>query len=327
MIPDEVHMTVPKSKQIIDPIRHHIERLRILELDFQCQAMETISLGPDYQLKGNRIRGGLGHWLRAVSCARKEFTNCKKSPCPEKSRCFYYLAFEDDTPHPYAVKPVLDGKKTYAKDDIFVFTLVLIGDAIPYMYRFIKAFELLGREEGIGQGRGKFTIRDVSPVRIHEGTDFFTGGKTRRNQHVLRFLSPLTLDEEKQGIYTGDRPFPLRFFAENLIRRIINLTNFYGGGIDYDRKEMGEPITRRLDEILGHMEKVRCEKDPVSYEGTRHSSRAGKQGKPQSLKGVTGELELKGDLSALMPYLKIGEVIGTGSNTTIGFGRFEIRKE
>ena len=311
-------MTAMKTKKTIDPIRQHIRHLRLIELTFHCEAQSAISFGPD-MLKGNRLRGGLGHALRAVSCAMRPNAPC--APCTMKDKCFYYLGFEIDKPHPYLIRPVYDGKQSYKNGDAFSFSLVLIGDGIPYAYRFIKAFELLG-SQGIGRGRGQFLVRDVWPSAAHEASEFFTGARATRKRHTIRLLSPLRLEHEEQGLFSIDGPFPFLFFLRNLVNRIVNLNNLFGENADYERTA----VNTAIEELLRQAEDIRCEENLSWFEGERHSARSRSQ-KPQKIEGFLGELRLHGDLKPFLPYLRIGEIIGAGSNTTIGFGRFEIRKQ
>ena len=289
-----------------------------MELIFHCRAIETIRLGPDI-MKGNRIRGGFGSCLKAVSCKKQELASCK--PCQEKGQCFYFLAFDDNTPHPYVFKQVFDGKEKYEKNDIFSFNLVLTGVAINYMYRFIRAIELLGKH-GIGQGRGRFEICDAWPEGHFEAQQFFGGRKQNGSDYRLNFMTPLCLTDENYGKYMGNEPFFFSLFVRSLILRIINLVNLYAEGTHYDRAIMGDIIKARIEQLAEIAEKIQIKASTLDwFKGERHPS--GRKEK-QPIEGFLGELHLDGDLSLFMPYLKIGEIVGAGSLTTMGFGRFEV---
>ena len=68
-------------------------------------------------------------------------------------------------------------------------------------------------------------------------------------------------------------------------------------------------------------EALEDERDLRWYDWQRYSSR---QRQEMALGGVIGEWRLRGDLSALSPWLWLGQWLHAGKNATMGLGRYEV---
>jgi hypothetical protein len=73
-------------------------------------------------------------------------------------------------PHPFILESSTNSRKSYQEGEDFSFGLILIGRATDYLPYFIYAFEELGCI-GIGKGRGKYELREVSEEAGED--DFF----------------------------------------------------------------------------------------------------------------------------------------------------------
>jgi CRISPR-associated endoribonuclease Cas6 len=49
-----------------------------------------------------------------------------------------------------------------------------------------------------------------------------------------------------------------------------------------------------------------------------------RQGRRVKYEGVIGRFRYSGDLDSFIPYLKLGEKIHVGKNTSFGFGKYKI---
>ncbi len=282
------------------------------KLRFNLKTMEAIHLGPD-EKKGDIWRGGFGEALRRLACFyRWEPTDCIS--CDKTMNCFYYVYFESCIPHPYVIRPSIDLKRVYAKGDVIHLDIILIGNAIEHVDKFIKTMEELGRI-GIGANRGRFRIKEVDigePINLN---DFLCTDIQPIEELVIEFLTPLKLKEGEKGIIYDKVPFET--FFKLLIKRVINLNNLYCNGGNYDKKE----IEREKQALLRKAKKIEDKSFTTWKDYKRFSSR---QNKSMKIGGQIGMMELKGEIKPFYPFLRLGEIIGVGLNTTSGFGRYRL---
>jgi CRISPR-associated endoribonuclease Cas6 len=295
------------------------ETLRFLEGNFRAGRLslmltpqERVALGPDLK-KGDRWRGGILETLRRLSdrvCFYwKSPPAC--SDCDMKPQCMYHNYFLSEKPRPFILVPVLDGREKYGRNDTFQLDIILIGDAIDYHERFIEIIELLGRL-GIGAGRGAFFIKDALMADMEMPS--YHCGVLNTERIKLSLRTPLKIKDEKNSIYYEDIPFET--FFKFLFNRICNLTNLYCGVPDVG-KAVIEKEKRGLMQIAQNVTVIRRTK----WDGEeRYSSR---QKEKLKIEGQVGRLELSGELKPFYPFLKLGEIVGVGSDTVIGFGRYE----
>ena len=101
--------------------------------------------------------------------------------------------------HPgHMLHPALDMKSAYIRGEKFQLDLFLIGNAANQIYRFIKVIERLGMQ-GIGGGRGKFFVVDVTTSEIEFSR--MSNEKAKSREHLLELLTPVKI-KEKGADYT-----------------------------------------------------------------------------------------------------------------------------
>lgn len=143
------------------------------------------------------------------------------------------------------ITPPLDKKKKYSKNDELTFELTLIGTSIDYLPYFVYTFDELGKT-GIGKGRGKFELRDVTEW---DGVRFKTIYSSE-NKTLLRdlgrfdtgkFLSSSVPEKIRAISLRLVTPMRLKFndalsrrlefhiLFRNLLRRISLLSYFHCG--------------------------------------------------------------------------------------------------
>jgi hypothetical protein len=175
------------------PLRH----FQFAQFQFLLKALDTINL-PAY--KGSTFRGAFGHAFKKVVCINREKI-C--NTCLLKEKCVYSYVFEtpppSDTskmrkypfaPHPFVITPPLEEKRTYREGETLSFELTLIGKSIDFLPYFIYTFDELGKI-GIGKGKGKYQLEEVSAINIGERT------KVKGESEKAR------KDEETIVIYSG----------------------------------------------------------------------------------------------------------------------------
>jgi len=293
-------------------ILESLSDLKTINLKFILKGLERIYLGPD-EKKGDIWRGGFGEALRSLACFyRWSATDCLD--CDKTQSCFYYNYFELDIPHPYVMHPKLDGKRIYNLGEEIFLEIVLIGDAIKHAYKFVKTVEEIGKK-GIGRKRGRFYIKDILIENTVNLKEISKKDSKSSGTFLIEFLTPVKIREEDAGIYYTNLSFKTLFKV--LIKRIINLNNLYSNGMEFDK----EMIERGKQALIKLAESIKVETITEWKDFKRFSSR---QQKSIKIGGQLGLIKLNGDLKPFYPYLKLGEFIGVGQNTTSGFGRYKI---
>jgi len=302
---------------------------------FYFDPLEEIHLPP---YKGSTFRGGFGTVFKKVVCVNRE-EECKN--CLLNARCPYCYVFEtprdEETdfisthlPHPYVLEPPLENKCLYLPGEVFSINLILFGKAIDYLPYFLFVMEELGRN-GIGKGRGRFLLQRVEnlshPSDVQGRTVF--EAKSRRifgeilirtfldisnevpsntgQTLILHFLTPCRITYKNRLATPCD--FNFLVLMKNLLRR-IHLLGVHGGSgmrIDYET-------------LLAQAEDVRIEENGLCwYDWERYSAR---QQSRMKFGGFKGKVAFKGEISPFLPYIKWGEYLHIGKETSFGLGKY-----
>ncbi|OQY10108.1 MAG: hypothetical protein B6I30_08850, partial [Desulfobacteraceae bacterium 4572_187] len=150
--------------EILSPFTFAVFRLTL-------EAIDEMRLPP---YKGSALRGSFGHAFRRVVCPMRR-KDCEG--CVLTAKCVYHYIFEtmpseddpfvrnrnDKAPHPYIIRPPLDGVERYGKGKELIFDLILIGKAIDYLSYFAYTFMQMGKN-GLGRGRGKFFLKRIDAI-------------------------------------------------------------------------------------------------------------------------------------------------------------------
>lgn len=289
---------------------------------------------PSY--KGSTFRGAFGHAFRRIICVIRK-ADC--SECLLKEKCVYSYVFETPppsdakimrkykaAPHPFIVEPPQEKRVGYKPGDEIAFGLTLVGRAVDYLPYFIYAFDEMGRL-GIGKGKGKFRLKDVS----HAGDVIYDSdiktikafkpaaldicvGDTGHNAKkvTLNFLTPTRIS------YAGHLTLDLEFhiLIRNLLRRLALLLYFHCNG---------DPSAWNFRDIIESAQKVTVrERNLRWYDWERYSAR---QDTRMKMGGFTGTITFEGELEPFMPMLRAGEVLHAGKGTSFGLGRYEIVRQ
>ncbi len=313
----------------------NILNLKFSELKIILKALSEIEV-PDYM--GTTLRGAFGLSLKEVSCIDRK--KCKQK-CERPFICAYGYVFEtpvpekskimrkyEHAPHPFVLTPPINNKRIYKKGDNLEFNLVLIGRAIKFLTYFIFAIMKMG-ERGIGknrkEGKGKFRIEkvyykdrviydgknDVMNVDYYEDrvSDLIISDYKNLKFIDITFLTPARI------IYNKKLAENLEFHVimRNLLRRAGLLLYFHSGE---------EPDLNAIRSLIAKAEDIELiESDYKKVYIERYSMR---QRKRIKYDGVIGRFRYRGDLVPFIPYLKLGEKIHLGKNTSFGFGKYRI---
>lgn len=302
----------------------------MIKLNLTLKALSSIVL-PDYA--GSALRGGFGHALKKTACTMR---NKACAGCLLRRGCAYSYVFETpppedsailrkykSAPHPFVIEPPLEEKRNYDAGESFAVSLVLMGRALEYLPYIILAFEELGNT-GLGKGRGRYELTGVSAgdMVIYKGK-----GKPLEDD-----LKPVLLKDALAAEYQDTREAeiflltPTRIVVDedlvvdlefhhlvrSLLRRISTISYFhYGERLALDFKG--------LIERAGRVETVR--RDTAWDDWERYSTR---QDTTMKLGGLKGKALFRGELKEFMPFLRVGEMIHVGKNTSFGLGKYRM---
>jgi hypothetical protein len=219
----------------------------------------------------------------------------------------------------------------------------------------VFAFDELGRV-GIGQGRSRYRVEEVCSVSGATTTSVFSGSTKRffgPGQRVTfeELWQPnvvaQTIEVEfltyarvvRQGHLRSSLDFPLLFGT--LLRRMALLmyTHCAGGtlrlpaghSIDavsvlryfYDRASQVPADRSAIREAFRMAEQVAIDHHHLRWEDwERYSTR---QDTRMKLGGLLGTICYTGAVGTFLPYLRMGEYIHVGKNTTFGLGQMALR--
>lgn len=296
---------------------------------------ETPIIFPEF--KGQTLRGALGHTLKRIVCLKKN--NC--SECILQKNCVYSYIFESPNfleesfllssksaiPHPFVLEPPLEKKKEYSKDELFSFSLILIGKALDFLPYIIFTISEMGKR-GLGKTRGKFRIESVSISKDGKEITIFEGssqtlkgfheevGKTNSymekecNFLTLNFITPVRIVE-------GGKPVKdLKFHQviKSLLFRSLQLCYFH----------CGKKIELEINPLVEESKSVKVKDSSLRWFDWSHYSPRAKE--KIKLGGLIGKISFSGEMGKWLPLIELGEILHIGKGTSFGLGKYEILK-
>ena len=310
-----------------------LNKISFASFVFHLRATTELCLPP---YKGSTLRGAFGIVFKETVCVM-DHRDCDR--CILRLKCAYPYIFdtpvpEDSTrmrkyqtvPHPFVIEPPLETRELYKRNEPLTFRLTLIGKAVEYLPYFIYTFERLGRERGIGRGRGRFEVEGVTWIdsegiekEIYDGQKKVLSNSFRpltildlplihSDLITIHYLTPTRITYEGQ-LHTAPE---FHVIIRNLLRRLSNLAYFHcGGEFTLDFKgiiEKSKEIETRDGDVHWH-------------DWERYSAR---QDTRMKMGGFIGKVEYRGQLAEFLPLLRLGERLHVGKGTGFGLGRYEI---
>ncbi|MGK0290658.1 MAG: CRISPR-associated endoribonuclease Cas6 [bacterium] len=283
--------------------------------------------------KGSILRGGFGAKLKEVTCVATKQKDCNN--CKFKRQCTYYSIFAtpptgnglgisgSPRPHPYIIQPPQSNETEFKKGQLIQFSFLLFGDYIQNLHQIIFSFLKLG-QSGLGQHRGKYSLHLVEQkvenqwkTIFHHETQHLENENTlvplkiQKNLNSssvnLQLLTPLRI--KSKGKYLNQ--FNFLAFWQSLLKRAHTLV----------RNFESHPKLDELEDLWDKAPNIEVRSDVYWHDWERYSAQ---QKDTMKLGGLLGSIELKGDLSLILPLLKIGEKIHVGKNTSFGLGQYRL---
>jgi hypothetical protein len=319
---------------------------------FVLEAEGRLALHP--RNPGNTLRGAFGSTFKRLVCPAP--SECRDT-CRLKATCPYGQIFEpspppdtdrlslnQDIPRPFVLRPPNGGQTLARTGEPLPFDLILIGVAVDYLPYFLVTFRELG-QQGIGIGRGRYTIRQVlllrdaeirsSPpegegmgegVPIYSATDQLVRPSPDRvrfedccrlakelvdhnpSRVTIRFLTPTHLKANGAIVSRPD----FHHFVKRLRDRINALAHFYcQDTLDVDYKAFGE-----------RAEVVRTVHYQVRWED--RDRRSWRTGLAHDMGGFIGEVTYEGNVQEFLPLLILGQYTHVGKYAVWGNGQYEM---
>ncbi|MHB2156397.1 CRISPR system precrRNA processing endoribonuclease RAMP protein Cas6 [Calditrichota bacterium GD2] len=298
--------------------------MEISVFEFVLKAESNLFL-PEF--KGATFRGKFGHVLKRTICFNKK-RDCDQ--CDFVRKCPYIYLFmsryqnTEETVKPFVINPPLSSKEFFLKNEKFYLQLILIGKAIDYFPYFVYSFIKMGKE-GIGNPSGKYSITAIKNIKNDGGkNEIYLSDKNTlinkierislddissdmRPQVTLNFLTPTQIKQEGKVV----SKINFEVLLKAILRRYHRLRYIHGDGkridfnIDWD-------AVRNIQVIRHDVEEKRFR---------RYSN---KQKRSIPIRGITGKVVLKGNLSPFYHWLKIGEYLHVGKGATFGLGWYRV---
>lgn len=317
--------------------------MRLEKYRFEIELLDDGKL-PAY--KGSLFRGVLGNSLKKSVCINRTE---KCIECPVIFDCLYTKIFEPNDlmdnikgkqhakSRGFLFSEIIDDRKIYKTGDRIYFDLLLIGQFTAYFSLFLLAFNEI-EKIGLGKERLKYKVTRVWKIDLmyQEKVLVFENNQLQNNliakyEDVVQRLineSPNKVQEylfsfktwtrlQYQGHLTKNIDFELLLRA--VLRRLEILISFNS---EYDLPE-NFYNNEIKDQLIRLSKEVVLVKDTLRWEDWKRFSRREKQ--VIMLGGFQGDIRFKGDqLERFYPYLKIGEWMHIGKNTTFGLGQYDL---
>ena len=298
--------------------------IRYMKLRFELVMTDDTHLPVN---KVSALRGGLGEMLLKQNCVRNR--NCDK--CDFEPECLVRRTMYSK----YEIKPALatgndsigyvleceNYEEFFPEGSKLIFYLILFGKTIVYFNQYLMAFYMLGMN-GIGKYNSRFRIDKVLNEwqdTIVEGSNVYMQNyridmisnyiKFRMNivkpgDVIVKFMSQASIK------YMGE--FQNEFYPAPVLasaaRKIYMLDCFEG--IEKDQLKLNEEELPQL--VSQNAEKIAVKR----YSSTSDSK--------MILRGIKGEMKLKGVSELCLKLLLAAELTHIGKNTSFGFGRIKV---
>lgn len=315
-------------------------RFPLARYRFRFRMTDTLRLPP---YAGGLLRGQFGRALRHASCmtgadqcdgcmlrATCPYPAIFEAPAPERHRMQNF----SHVPNPYVVEPPPIGTVEVQRGQALDFGMVLVGRALEHLPLVSLALER-ALEQGLGavesRARGKLESMEVQVGSEGGGTDWLQlwqagDAAIAPHRHALpdllaaatapvsavrlHFHTPLRLQHHGRILRT--HALTPRKFVADLLRRASLLAEFHAGapGLVPD-----VPALVRQADTLQHEKALRW------FDWSRFSAR---QQQEMHLGGLLGEWTLRGELQALLPWLRLGQWLHVGKSAAMGLGGYRL---
>lgn len=289
---------------------------------------------------GGLLRSVFGAALRQGACVTG-LPRCAE--CPLLNSCAYPAIFEmpprptqfaqrfSQVPNPYVVEPP-SGPATLQPGELLVFHMVLVGEATQAQLPLVVGACQRALRSGLGQARVPGRLRavdavdaqgrassayDLSAQRMTSSlpkldlTALDRSCPTPTSGVLLQLDTPLRLQHESQPL----RPPQLmpRAFIAHLLRRVNLMLDLHLGI---------RPAPFDAHALLAAADALSHDGSGLRWHDLRRFS--ARQGRELPQGGVLGPWAWHGDVTPLLPWLRLGQWLHVGKGATAGLGGYRL---
>jgi len=221
---------------------------------------------------------------------------------------------------------------TIRKEEIFSFSLFLIGNFNEYRYYFFEAIREMC-ERGIGKPITPFRLADItenfqSPVSL---SDFMQQeNEEKQSEIAIRFQTPVILSrfKEKKNAQLSYQDKSNRFpslyqLTRSAFSRLQKLHTLYVEPSACSPLLFDETLMETFLEKAG---RPLLKSANIQYINLPNTQKKGIKNE-MPLAGYIGEQTYSGNFQQYLPLLKFMAELGVGNETVYGMGRYEVEEE
>jgi hypothetical protein len=285
---------------------HLVSNFKLLKLAITIQ-FEHDAVLPAF--KGSMLHGWFGHALKAAD---------------EQAFFICYGNHDNQQPKPYIICPSDDHKTHWRKGELYHFEISLFGEATKLVDKLFVAAKL-GEKLGFGSQRIPFKVLSIAsntPRGLKVGAEVFSLADALSVSHfdsicenerevALTFMTPTRI--KHQGDVCRHEIPNLNFLINQILRRLTQISRFWV----LDDQEL-------IDYIYNHKPTIRSHKvtNHCYFEDWQRFSQKNREHLPFG--GLKGQVSFFGDISHVLPLLRIGELLHIGGKTTFGLGKYKL---
>lgn len=280
--------------------------LKYLPMKVSLVSLETAIL-PAYL--GSTLRGAVG---QALHCDPPAYNYLYNNRSLSKGR--------QDIPNSYLIVPPEINRSEFRPGEELCFYIILLGEAAQYTQPLVNA--LKRKRLGLGALRFPFELKKITHALdqrvIWEDGSFYEAAARSVvlphrslpdvNKVTIRTRTPLRIRRDGALLETVDFITIIR----NITHRLEALARRYGGWVDSLEVARIQTLSAQVAMIQNHFELKAI---------TRYSNRIGEK---MDFSGLTGSMQLQGELTPFVPWLYAAQTLHIGRNTTFGMGRIEV---
>lgn len=225
-----------------------------------------------------------------------------------------------DIPNPYLlVLPELNCHE-YRPGEELCFNILLIGGATQYAKSLVDALQR--KKFGLGALRYPFVLKKITHdldqrVIWKDGSFYEAAARSvvlpyrslpEVNRITIRTRTPLRIRRDGALLETIDFITIIR----NITNRLETLVARYGGWVDSRE-------AARIQTLSAQVTLTQSQFELRSI--MRYSNRTGEK---MDFSGLTGSMQVQGELTPFVPWLYAAQILHIGRNTTFGMGRIEV---
>ena len=297
-----------------------------ITLTFQAEGLITF---PPYS--GSLWHSVLGRALRDHTCIQPEET-CVN--CTFQQRCDYPYLFKrwaasdslimagKEIPVPHIFRNDNAQSEQVKAGDDFILTLVLVGNAIEKLPTLITAFKQMGKS-GLGKNRTAFQLKKISLNNtetkriepfITDKLELIKQASDLTIPNPLKFITVEIMTPYKPAGKRSNKQMDISHFLMAIVRRISLLHFFYCDKLlDVNFPDLKKQTTQALL-VNPDLHWIHPPRPYFSKHGTQIDK-----------SGWVGRFELQIErIEQLWPYLWLGQWLGAGKKTSMGFGKYGI---